>query len=146
MFKRNLGFLQVTFLLFVHEVVVCVLVTQSCLTICDPMDCSPSGYSDHGILQTRILEWIAISFSRGSSQCFFFFFFFSLDFFFFFFFLLPNPNILCSIIGTEMILRAEHCMRSFSCVTFHIFGEVLILVPGRSSQRCQGLDWEEMSS
>ena len=43
-------------------------VSQSCLTICDPMDCSPSGSSVHGILQVRILEWVAISFSRGSSQ------------------------------------------------------------------------------
>ena len=43
-------------------------VTQSCLTVCDPMDCSPPGSSDHGILPARILEWVAISFSRGSSQ------------------------------------------------------------------------------
>ena len=35
---------------------------------CDPMDCSPSGFSVHGISQARILEWVAISFSRGSSQ------------------------------------------------------------------------------
>ena len=41
---------------------------QSCPTLCDPMDCIPSGSSVHGILQTRILEWIAISYSRGSSQ------------------------------------------------------------------------------
>ena len=34
-------------------------------SICDPMDCSPPGYSVHGILQARILEWVAISFSRG---------------------------------------------------------------------------------
>ena len=40
---------------------------QSCLTLCDPMDCSPPGSSVHGILQTRILEWVAISFSKGSS-------------------------------------------------------------------------------
>ena len=40
---------------------------QSCPTLCDPMDCSPRGSSVHGILQARILEWIAISFSRGSS-------------------------------------------------------------------------------
>ena len=40
---------------------------QSCPTLCDPMDCSPSGSSVHGILQARILEWVAISFSRGSS-------------------------------------------------------------------------------
>ena len=43
-------------------------VTQSCLTLCDPVDCSPLGSSVHGILQARILEWVAISFSRGSSQ------------------------------------------------------------------------------
>ena len=41
---------------------------QSCLTLCDPMDCSPPGSSDHGIPQARILEWVAISFPRGSSQ------------------------------------------------------------------------------
>ena len=40
-------------------------VAQSCLTLCDPMDCSPPGSSVHGILQARILEWVAISFSRG---------------------------------------------------------------------------------
>ena len=43
-------------------------VTQLCLTLCDPMDCSLSGSSVHRILQARILEWVAISFSRGSSQ------------------------------------------------------------------------------
>ena len=40
------------------------LVTQSCTSLCDPMDCSPLGSSVHGILQARILEWIAISLSR----------------------------------------------------------------------------------
>ena len=44
-----------------------VLVAQSCPTLCDPMDCSPPGSSIHGILQARILECIAIPFSRGSS-------------------------------------------------------------------------------
>ena len=43
-------------------------VAQSCPTPCDPMNCSLSGSSVHGILQTRILEWVAISFFRGSSQ------------------------------------------------------------------------------
>ena len=42
-------------------------VTQSCLTLCDPMDCSPPGSSVHGILQARILEWVALLFFRGSS-------------------------------------------------------------------------------
>ena len=45
-----------------------VLVAQSCLTLWDPTDCSPSGSSVHGILQTRILEWAVISFSRRSSR------------------------------------------------------------------------------
>ena len=44
------------------------LVTQLCLTLCDYMDCSPPDSSVHGILQGRILEWVAIPFSRGSSQ------------------------------------------------------------------------------
>ena len=41
---------------------------QSCPTLCNPMDYSLPGSSVHGILQARILEWVAISFSRGSSQ------------------------------------------------------------------------------
>ena len=45
-----------------------VLVTQSCPTLCSPMDCSLLGSSVHGIFQIRILEWVAISFSRGPSQ------------------------------------------------------------------------------
>ena len=43
-------------------------VAQSCLTLCDPMDCSPPGFSIHEIFQAWVLEWVAISFSRGSSQ------------------------------------------------------------------------------
>ena len=56
------------------QVCVCVgaggvcLYAQLCLTLCDPMVCSPPGYSVHGILQARILEWVAISSSRVSSQ------------------------------------------------------------------------------
>ena len=43
-------------------------VAQSCPILCDPVDCSLPGSSIHGILQARILEWVAISFSRGSSR------------------------------------------------------------------------------
>jgi len=43
-------------------------VTQLCPTLCDSMDCSLLGSSVHGIFQARLLEWVAISFSRGSSQ------------------------------------------------------------------------------
>ena len=45
----------------------CCSITKSCPTLCDPMDCSLLGSSLQGILQARILEWVAISFSRGSS-------------------------------------------------------------------------------
>ena len=50
------------------ELALLALVPQSCLTLCNPMDCSPPGSSVHGILQARILEWAAIPFSRGSSR------------------------------------------------------------------------------
>ena len=43
-------------------------VAESCLTLCDPMDCSLQCSSIHGFIQARVLEWVAISFSRGSSQ------------------------------------------------------------------------------
>ena len=43
-------------------------VAQSCPILCDPMDCSLPGSSVHGIFKARVLEWVAISFSRGSSQ------------------------------------------------------------------------------
>ena len=42
-------------------------VAQSCLTLCDPMDCSLPGSSIHGVFQARVLEWVAISSSKGSS-------------------------------------------------------------------------------
>ena len=44
-----------------------VLITQLCLIVSDPMDYSLPGSSVHGILQVRILEWVAIPFTRGSS-------------------------------------------------------------------------------
>ena len=45
------------------------IVTQLCPTLCNPVDCDPSGSSVYGIPQARILEWVAIPFSRVSSQC-----------------------------------------------------------------------------
>ena len=47
---------------------IAVLVAKSCPGLCNPMDCSPPGSSVRGILQARVLEWVAISFSRGSSR------------------------------------------------------------------------------
>ena len=46
----------------------CAKLLQSCLILCDPMDCSPPGSSVHWVHQERILKWVAISFSRGSSR------------------------------------------------------------------------------
>ena len=65
--KENL--LCISNVLFYRYVCVCIsqkkvksevkmLVSQSSLTLCDPMDCSPSGFSVHGIVQTKILEWV----------------------------------------------------------------------------------------
>ena len=51
-----------------HMVTLCALVAHSCPTLCDPMVCRPSGSSVHGTFQARILEWVAMSLSRGSSR------------------------------------------------------------------------------
>ena len=48
--------------------ILCMLVTKSRQALWNPKDCSPPGFSVHGILQARILEWVAISFFRASSQ------------------------------------------------------------------------------
>ena len=53
--------------IFLKDVFVC-LVVQFCPTLSDFMDCSPPGSFIHGILQARILEWVAMPFSRGSSR------------------------------------------------------------------------------
>ena len=62
--------------IYIYNVCVCVCVCacvcakllQQCLTVCDPMACSLEGSSVHGFLQARILEWVGMHFSRGSSQ------------------------------------------------------------------------------
>ena len=72
-----------------HQMSVCTKSLQSCLTLCDPVDCSPPGFSVRGILQARILEWVATPSSRDlldpgvepaspvlAGGFFFFFFFF----------------------------------------------------------------------
>ena len=57
----TLGFLQSNYDPF-------ALIAQSCPTLCNPMDYSPPGSAVYGILQARILEWVAVPFSRGSSK------------------------------------------------------------------------------
>ena len=51
-----------------YILLVCMLLTQSSPTLCNPMDCNTQGSSIHGTLQARILEWVAISFSREPSR------------------------------------------------------------------------------
>ena len=68
--KRQLGIISI--FKSSPSVLSCVqvqmLVTQWCWILCNPIDCSPPGSSVHGILQARILEWVAISFCSWSSQ------------------------------------------------------------------------------
>ena len=52
----------------INSTYMCVLVTQSCPTLYNPMDCSPPSFSVHGMLQVRIMEWIVILFSRRTTQ------------------------------------------------------------------------------
>ena len=54
--------------IFLKVVLLWLFSTKSCPILCNPMDCSPPGSSVHGSLQARILEWVVISFSRGSSR------------------------------------------------------------------------------
>ena len=59
------NFIFPTITIIIYTVCMC---TQSCLTLCDPIDYSPPASSVHGISQAKILAWVAISFSRGSSR------------------------------------------------------------------------------
>ena len=71
MFNKLLTYLksiELSFHVFKIYVEEEVLVSESCMTLCDPMNCSLQGSSVHGIFQARILEWVVISFSRGSSS------------------------------------------------------------------------------
>ena len=67
---------------------------KSCPTLCDPMNCSPPGSSVHGILQARILEWVAISSSRGSLR--------------------PRNQTLVSCIGRRVLYHSCHLESPFS--------------------------------
>ena len=51
--------------IYIHALLLCCLVAKLCLILCDHVECNPPGFSVHGILQTRILECVAIAFSRG---------------------------------------------------------------------------------
>ena len=61
-------FSSISFICLCLSLYLLYIIAQSCLTLCDPMDCSLPSSSVHGIFQARILEWVAIYFSRRSSQ------------------------------------------------------------------------------
>ena len=67
MFNHTVGVItyEVTWLILGLMLCVSAKLLQSCLTLCDPMDCSPPGLSVHGILQARVLEWVAIFLLQG---------------------------------------------------------------------------------
>ena len=65
--KKSVPFLDFILDFIAVQFAVLHLVAQLCLTLCDTMDCSPPGSSVHGSLQAKILEWVAIPFSRDSS-------------------------------------------------------------------------------
>ena len=65
---RAFLFSKLLYFVISTEIMLACLVTQSCLTLCYPVEYSPPGSSVHGIFQARILEWVVISFSRGSFQ------------------------------------------------------------------------------
>ena len=65
--KKSLSCSRSTIPFVLIYTILCAKSLQSCLTPCDPMGCSPPGCSVHGILSARILEWVAMPFSRGSS-------------------------------------------------------------------------------
>ena len=72
-FSPTLGLFYCQCLDSIHNPVPCILpkeseVAQSCQTLCDPMDCNLPGFPVRGNFQARVLEWVAISFSRDSSQ------------------------------------------------------------------------------
>ena len=64
-FKKSMTLLKKN--IYIYIFCCCCWVRKSCLTLCNPMNCSPQSASVHGISQARILDWVAISFSRGSS-------------------------------------------------------------------------------
>ena len=65
--KVEIKYLECWFFLWILNSTKWSAVAQSCPSLCDPMDCSLAGSSVHGIFQAIVLEWIVISFSRGSS-------------------------------------------------------------------------------
>ena len=134
-----------------------LFITQSCPNLCNPMNYNLPGSSVHGLLQVRILEWVAISFSRGSSQprdwtqvswivcrfftfraipickddsgvfLFFFFVFFPNNSFVFFFFLVTFFQQLIIRVQNNMLFNLEH-QKSLSVISFYLKHHLVLLL------------------
>ena len=87
-------------------------VVQSYVTLCDPMDCSLPGSSIHGIFQTRVLEWVAISFSRGSSR--------------------PRDQTQVSLIAGRHSEELPNCFQS-NCIILHFYQQNICFIFSTSS-------------
>ena len=92
-------------------------VAQSCPTLCDPMDCSLPGSSIHGIFQARVLEWVAISFSRGFSW--------------------PRDWTQVSCIAGRhfTIWATREVLQQGSCIVCYTCGELYLVRAGQSHER-----------
>ena len=93
-----------------------IFCAQSCLTLCDPMDCSPSGSSVHGVLQARILELVAVSSSSGFSQ--------------------PRGWTYISYIGRQIIteLLGKSIHKTYTCIKLENIIQSCLLCPQGQAQ------------
>ena len=102
---------------------------QSCLTLCNPMDCSPPGSSAHGILQARILEWVSNSSSRESSR--------------------PRDWTCVSCTGRQILY---HCAtwedrasrKNPQPASYSLVSQTVKTLPAMSEAWVQSLDWEDL--
>ena len=114
---------------FYQIMCVSTVCAQSCLKLCDPLGYSPLGSSVHGILQARILQWVAISFSRGSSQT-----------------QGSNPHPLCLLHWQADSLPMHH-LGNYQIIHFNKYSCIQQLSHFAKKQKHQPLrNWEEFPS
>ena len=100
--------------MYLPQIVCACSVAQSCSTLCDPVDCSPPSSSVPGIFLAGILEWVAISYSRGSCGAFLFFFCFN-----FYWSVVDNVVLASRVQQSESVIHVH--MYIYICIRTHIF-------------------------
>ena len=93
-----------------HQNLLCTFITHLCPTLCDPMECSPPGSSVYRILQARILEWVAISYSRDNIL-----------------YLLYNTYSLVSVLGRHCIIFTS--LRKFKSIALKVLVKLIFFFP-----------------